>query len=183
MSEPRPDESGRDPTYVAEDAAEAGVDARTDKLKKKLKRSQKEKEEYLEGWQRERAAFSNFKKEQEKTLENFRLYAKENVLQDVLGILDAFFLAEKHAPKEIRESQWFAGLEHVKKEFVRLLEQHSVKEIETKTGDVFDPAKHYAVAEEERKSEHGSGTITEVIQKGYHMGEKVLRAVKVKVAK
>ncbi len=139
--------------------------------------------EYLEGWRRERAAFENFRKEQEKRLDEFRKYATQDVVGSLLEVLDNLVLATLHAPKDIADHKWFEGMRHIEKQFEQILGRHGVKEIEA-ISKKFDPVLHEVI--EEVKSldkKQKSGIITEVIQKGYKLGDTVLRPSKVKVIK
>ena len=148
-------------------------------MPKRSKPKQSKEQEYLDGWKRERAAFENFRKEQERRLDEFRKYATRDMLSSLLEIMDNFALATKHAPKEIEKHKWFDGLGHIEKQFSQILHRFGVEEIESE--GVFDPMLHEVV--EEVKSEEESGTIIEVVQRGYRMGDTVLRPAKIHVAK
>ena len=148
-------------------------------MPKEKKPKQSKEQEYLDGWKRERAAFENFRKEQEKRLDEFRKYATSDMLSSLLEIMDNFYLAAKHAPKEIGKHKWFEGIEHIEKQFDKILNQWGVKEIETE--GVFDPVLHEVI--EEISSTKSSGNIVEVVQRGYRMGDTILRPTKVRVAK
>ena len=144
------------------------------KVKKKLKKSQKEAREYLNGWQRERADFMNYKRDFEKHLSEASDYAKGEVLVHSLQIIDNIELILKHADETIKKSSWFSGVEHAYKHAQKTLESLGLNEIETKKGDKFDPAIHEAI--------EGEGdVIAEVFKKGYKMGHKILRPAQVKV--
>ena len=147
--------------------------------KSKLRQPADKEQEYLDGWKRERAAFENFRKEQEKRLDEFRKYATSDVLSSLLDIMDNFYLATKHAPVEIGKHKWFEGMGHIEKQFEKILSRWGVKEIETE--GVFDPMLHEVI--EEISSDEQTGNIVEVVQKGYRMGDTILRPTKVRVVK
>lgn len=174
----------KDPDYLPEEDADAagakGVLVGQDKLKKKIEGLRKEKDEYLEGWQRERASFANYRQAEEKRKEEFRLYATGDVLKSLLDIMDNLVLADKHAPPLIRESAWFSGLGHIEKQFKQVLESYGVSEVKA-DGEKFNPEVHESLGEVE--SDREPGTIIEVAQKGYKMGDILLRPARVKIAK
>ena len=148
-------------------------------MPKKNTPKQSKELEYLNGWKRERAAFENFRKEQERRLDEFRKYATRDMLSSLLEIMDNLSLAAKHVPKEIEKNKWFDGIGHIEKQFSQILNRWGVEEIESE--GIFDPLLHEVV--EEVKSKVEDGTIIEVVQQGYRMGDTVLRPTKVRVAK
>ena len=140
------------------------------KLKKKLKECQKEKEKYLTGWQRAQADLINYRRRQEEIMEEFRKYSQESLIREILPVLDSLRIGQEQIPE----------LKTIKKQLKIILEKHNLKGIKAK-GEKFNPEFHEAVEMVESNKE--SGEITEEIQKGYMLGEKVLRASKVKVNK
>lgn len=155
------------------------------KLKEKLKACQEEKEQYLAGWQRERADFINYKRDEEERLKEIRLIQKGKVILEFLSILDSFEKAEEELKKIFQNkvvesenlSQWIKGILGIKNQIKNLLEKEGVKEIDTKRK--FNPAFHEVV--ETVAGEDGQ--IMEVVQKGYLLEGEVLRFAKVKIGK
>lgn len=145
-------------------------------LKKKLKEFEEKSKEYLEGWQRERADFANYKKDIQKYIDNSRESMKEEIIIKYLNIIDAIELMVKHVHDAIAKSDWYKGVEHTHAQAVKMLQGFGVEKIEVKAGDRFDPNLHEALEGE-------GGIIKEILQSGYKMGEKVIRATKVKVRK
>lgn len=176
------DDFSSEPTYVpdAEGERQEIKEASPEKLKKRAKDLAKEREEYLEGWQRERAAFINYRKEQEKRQEELKFYATEDILRSLLEVMDNLVLADKHAPPEVRKDKWFEGLKHIEKQFIQILSRYGVEEVKAE-GEKFDPAAHETMGEVE--SDKAPGTIVEVLRKGYKMGDIVLRPARIKTAK
>jgi len=113
-------------------------------------------------------------------MSDFRRYAKEDMILALLPTVDSFDLATKHLPEELKDSDWAKGIMCIKGMFENFLRDAGVSEIKS-VGEKFDPNLHEAVGETE--SEEEEGTVTEEIQKGYRLGDKVIRAAKVKVAK
>ena len=147
------------------------------KLKEELKKCQQEKNEYLQGWQRERADFVNYRNQEEKRKKELMFFAKEKLIVELLGILDNFERAEKEMPKEFKKNSWAEGMIGIKKQIKDILRKEGVEEI--KDNSFFNPEIHEAV-------EIGNGEdekILEVLQKGYFLEGQVLRPTRVKVAK
>jgi len=149
-------------------------------LKKELEECQKQAEENLKGWQRAKADFVNYKKDQEKYLNEFRKYANEDVIIKLLPTIDSFELAVQHLPKELKDTDWAKGIICIKNQFDNFLKDVGVEEIKS-VGEKFNPNLFESVGEEE--SDQEEGTIIAEVQKGYKMFGKVVRVGKVKVAK
>lgn len=140
----------------------------------------REAAENLAGWQRAKADFMNYKRDQEKMLSDLRKYANEDMITALLPTVDSFDLAMKHLPDNLKDSDWVKGILCIKGMFDNFLRDAGVTEIKA-LGEKFDPYLFEAVGEEE--SDQEEGTVIEQLQKGYKMGDKLLRPAKVKVAK
>lgn len=150
-------------------------------LKKKLEKCEKEKADYLAGWQRCKADFENYKKEEMPRLEVMVGFAKEKWLVKILTILDSFEKAEQETPDDLKDNDYFKGLLQIKVQIQDFLKSEGVTKIES-LGKEFDPNFHEVVEMVELKKKK-SGEIVEEIQKGYMIGDKLLRVTKVKVVK
>jgi molecular chaperone GrpE len=155
------------------------IEEKVKKLKEKLKKCLEEKSKYLEGWQRERAAFLNYKKEEEGRIDSLAELKKERIFKEILKILDNFEEALKNLPKELKDHPWIKGILQIKEGMLKILENEGVREIETKIGDNFDPNIHEAV----EIGEGEEGKILQIFQKGFLWKGKVFRPAKVKVGK
>ena len=153
-------------------------------IKKKQKRKsiyqkiKKDRDEYLEGWQRERADFANYKKDMQNYIDEIRKNSKKEVLIDMLPIFDNIDLIIKHIPQNIidQEQDWYRGVEFVYSEFEKCLLDVGLKEIECEVGKEFDPSFHEVL--------EGEGAIiSSVIVKGYTLNGTVIRHSKVMVKK
>lgn len=147
-------------------------------LKRRLERASKERDEYLLGWQRERADFINYKKTEEQKIKEKEREIKMEIFKKMLDILDNFEIAEKHLTNDLKDNKWVKGVLEIKNNLKELLKKEGVVEIEEK--DIFNPELHEAVAIEESDEDD---KILEVFQKGYYFGNKVLRPARVKVGK
>lgn len=140
----------------------------------------KQAEENLAGWQRTKADFLNYKKDQEKFLGKFRKYVNEDMIIKLLPTIDSFNLATEHLPENLKDNDWAKGIMCIKSQFDNFLKDAGVEEIKS-VGEKFDPSSFESVSEEESAKEEG--TIIAEVQKGYKMFGKVIRAGKVRVVK
>ncbi len=107
-------------------------------------------------------------------------YVTYDLMEELLPILDIFsmVLENDNIPSEVQA--YFKGFELVFNQFKQILDRHGVSEIKCKIGDKFDHNIHNGVEKVEiEEGEHD--TIAQVLQKGYKIGDKVLRPVSVKV--
>ncbi len=83
--------------FVPEDEAEEGPGL-IKKLRERLKKAVEEKQEYLEGWQRSRADFANYKREEVGLYADREARIKSDFIESLLPTLDSFEMALKHSP-------------------------------------------------------------------------------------
>ncbi|EDP6887559.1 nucleotide exchange factor GrpE [Campylobacter upsaliensis] len=134
------------------------------------------KDQYL----RANAEFENIKKRLEKEKINAMAYANEGFAKDLLDVLDALEAAVKVEANDEVSLKIKEGVQNTLDLFLKKLEKHGVKEIEAACE--FDPNLHEAMFHIE-SDEHQSGAVVQVLQKGYKLGERVIRPTKVSVAK
>ena len=138
-------------------------------------------DEFKDGWQRERAEFSNYRKLVERTQSEERQNRTAEVVKKYLVILDDLERAIKARPKEGTAGEWSEGIELIIRKLQGILEGEGVKRIPAEE-EVFNPVRHEAISHEE-SPDHKSGQIIEVVQQGYTIGERVLRPALVRVAR
>ena len=155
-------------------------DPKKQKSEKQWEECRKEAEEYLAGWKRERADFLNYKKEEHERQKRLVEFANERLLEDLFPIIDSLERAEAALPEEKKNDATVRGLLQTIAQLKAFLKQHGVEELKVK-GE-FNPELHEAVMQEERAGAE-SGEIIEVVEKGYTLHGKVIRAAKVKLAK
>jgi molecular chaperone GrpE len=155
-------------SYISEESELVGDKLK--KLKEQLKECQKEKEEYLTQAQRARADLINYRRRQERVMEELRNYGQANFIKELLPVLDSLEMGAK-------ENE---GVKQIRKQLEIILKNHGLEEIKA-LGEKFNPEFHEVVGQ--LKSKEKEGTIIEEVQKGYILGDKVLRASKVRVAK
>ena len=136
-----------------------------------------ERDEALDGWKRTAADFDNFRKRASRERDEYVRFANERLVAELLPILDDLERALQ-AAAEHEEARLEEGVELVHRELAALLGRHGVKEIET--SGKFDPHVHEALVAQ--PSEADEGSVLDVIQKGYTLGERVVRPARVVVA-
>ena len=150
-------------------------------LQAELAESRAKADEYLDGWQRSRAEFANYKKRVERDQLVVTQNAAGRIIKRYLEILDDLERALKNRPQEEEGAAWANGIELIYRKFKAILESEGISPIEAE-GQFFDPNLHEAITSEE-SDEHESGQIIEVLQQGYMLGDRVLRPAMVRVAR
>ncbi|MCK5794141.1 MAG: nucleotide exchange factor GrpE [Anaerolineales bacterium] len=137
-------------------------------------------EEYLDGWQRARAEFANYKKRVLRENIDIRQMARGQVIKLYLDIADDLGRALQEKPESDEGETWADGIEIIFQKLRSRLEAEGIKPMNP-LGEEFDPNIHEALMKEESE-EYESGQIIEVMQEGYWIGDKVLRPALVRVA-
>ena len=150
-------------------AAEAAFAAEKEKLEKELAES---KEQY----QRMLAEYANYKRRTELEKEQIGAFTKAEILTGLLTSLDNM----ERAVEAPAGDDYKTGVDLVMRQFKESLEKMGLEEINPE-GEAFDPNFHNAVMREDADGVD-TETVTQVFQKGYKLGEKVLRPAMVKVA-
>lgn len=147
-------------------------DIEIDELKAKLKESE---DKYIRVF----SEFENYKKRLEKEKYQAIEYASEKFAKDLLPVLDNLQMAVQSADTTPDVEKLKEGVELTLKNFLSTLQKNGVEKIETEDG--FDPNLHEAVMRVDSE-EVESGDIVQVLQNGYKLKERVLRATMVSVA-
>ncbi len=151
------------------------------KLQEQIKELQKEKQEYLDGWQRARADYANLQKSTDEDRKRMRTLIEENFISELLPTVDSFLMAmsNKEAWDKV-EPAWRTGVEYIYGQLMSTLESHELK-IFGEVGDKFDPLKHEGVSEEPTDDASKDHTLAKVQQKGFLLGDSILRPARVTV--
>lgn len=151
------------------------------KLRTDLKECKLQKEEYLNGWQKERADFANYRKQEDNRRDNFSEAMRERILTRFLTVLDSFNMAfvNKDAWEKVDEN-WRKGVEYIYAQLNTIFEEYGVKEI-GEVGEDFDPNIHQSMELTQTNKKENNHKISLVIQKGYKLGDKIIRAARVNV--
>lgn len=140
-----------------------------------------EAKEYYERLLRCMAEMDNLKKRQEKEKGELLQFANENLIKELLPVVDNLERALEHGRQLDAPAPLMEGLELVYQSFIKALTRFGVTPIEC-VGEVFDPAFHNAVMQEE-STEVPDSTIMKELQKGYLLQHRLLRPAMVVVAK
>lgn len=166
------------PAQDEADSPEADSDPKA--KKSPLEEIQSKADEYLAGWQRERAEFANYKKRVDRERETTYKNAAGGVIKRFLPVMDDMERALKNRPPEGDGADWAEGIELIYRKLLAILEAEGIAPIEA-DGAMFDPHLHEAVMKTP-SDEHETEQIIEVLQQGYRIGERVLRPATVVVA-
>ena len=151
------------------------------KLRADLKACKAEKDEYLTGWQKERADFANYKKEEENRKAMFSEAVRERILTRFLTVLDSFNLAfaNREAWEKV-DPNWRKGVEYIYSQMNDIFKEYGVMPV-GEVGESFDPNIHQSidmVATNKREQDH---KIAVVVQRGYKLGGRIIRPARVNV--
>ncbi|MBP6342920.1 MAG: nucleotide exchange factor GrpE [Candidatus Omnitrophica bacterium] len=127
------------------------------------------------------AEFENARKRNERERAELIKYAHEEVIIEVLGLYEDMERSLEAAKKFTVDANIVKGLDLIVGRMRELLKSYDVKPVDS-VGKKFDPNCHEAMMQAE-SPEHEDGTIIEEFQKGYWLGDRVVRTAKVKVAK
>ncbi len=137
--------------------------------------------EYFDQLQRLQAEFINFKKRMERERENLSRFVKGDLLRKLLPVIDDFERFLTSHQNEIKENGGLNGIQLVYDKFNQILKDEGLQQVSA-LGQPFDPNFHEALLMQEA-SEEQDGKVLEVWEKGYFLGETLLRPSKVKVGK
>lgn len=164
-------EVGDDPM---EDGAAAA--AKIKDLRAKLAASEKERMEYLAGWQRAKADVVNMNRRHDEERSRFSAIARDEVILEVLPALDGFDMAMANkANWEKVDVAWRIGVEYIRTQLLATLSRFGIEAVKP-LGQDFDPAKHDSVGTVPGEE----GKVIEVLQSGYVRGDAVIRPAIVK---
>ena len=162
---------------AAEELSGDGVAPAEDELQARLSAAETKAEEHLADLQRLAAEFDNYRKRAAREQERLAMHASERLVKELLPVLDdlerALEAATHHEEAKLEE-----GVQLVHRALADVLRREGLAEIET--NGRFDPHVHEALLSQPSEAEEGS--VIQVLQKGYRLGERVLRPARVVVA-
>jgi len=158
---------GTVPGTRADETPEEGVDA--------LAEATRQRDEYLDALQRLKAEFDNYRKRAAREQVDLTARAAERLVKELLPVLDdlerALAAAEEHEEAKLEE-----GVRLVHRSLAEALRKEGLEEIETE--GQFDPHVHEALLSQPDDDKE-SGAILDVLQKGYRIGDRVVRPARV----
>jgi molecular chaperone GrpE len=147
---------------------------------------EKERDVLKENMLRALAETDNVRKRANRQIDDARLYAVEKFARDLLNVSDNLARAVDSVPADARAAlpdsvrTALEGVELTQKELVTALSRHGVTAIDASPGAAFDPALHQAVTQ--IPSPHPAGSVAELYQTGWRIGDRTLRAAMVAVS-
>jgi molecular chaperone GrpE len=167
-----------DPAKEQLDEVQQRAEAEGESLEERLASAEAEAETHLNDLKRLAAEFENYRKRVAREQQALSARAAERLVGELLPIVDdlerALEAAEEHQEAKLEE-----GVRLVQRQLAAVLEREGLAEIET--DGKFDPHVHEALLSQP-SSDQSEGTVIEVLQKGYRLGDRVLRPARVVVA-
>jgi molecular chaperone GrpE len=161
------------------------IDSEEDPIKEleaKLEAKEKEAVETYDRLLRTSAEFDNYKKRSSREMEEFRKFANQSLIKEMLSVVDNLELAMNSTnDHKAIDKDLLQGLEMTHKEILKVFERFNVKPIDAK-GQPFDPTFHEAVMQEET-NDSPKNTVINELQRGYMIHDRLLRPSMVVVAK
>jgi molecular chaperone GrpE len=174
--------TGAAPTDTQATPAEEAPADELAEQRAEIERLQAEAAANLDGWQRARAEFTNYKKRSEAERSQLVFLTGVKIIEKLLPVIDDFDRALANRPDELPDHGWIEGVRLTRRKLVGLLEDEGLSLIEVAPGQAFDPTLHEAVTHEESE-QFSEGQIIAEVQKGYRIGDRVLRPSLVRVAR
>ena len=144
------------------------------KMREELAACRKEKQEYMDGWQRAKADYVNALKRFETDVKTSEFRGKVRAVETLLPAFDALERAKEHG--DVPD-----GFMGIAKQLESAFASLGLEEI-GKVGARFDPMIHDAIGQDFAESLETDDTITVVLEKGWRIGDDVIRPAKVRVA-
>ena len=135
-----------------------------------LERAKEQAESNYKSWQRTAADFQNYKRRVEQERGESARFASAALVINILPVYDDLDRAVNAVDAHLAGLNWVQGVVAIERKFALLLEAMGVRELSA-SGETFDPARHEAVG----KQAGAEGVVLHVVQKGYMLGERVIR--------
>ncbi|MFN2484721.1 MAG: nucleotide exchange factor GrpE [Candidatus Limnocylindria bacterium] len=153
---------------------------RIEQLQREIEDLRGQAEQNLRNWQRSAADFANYKRRVDEERGEMAHLSKMIVIGKLLTVLDDFDRALESVPEDLAGLSWVEGIRLVERKLRYLLESEGLTAIDA-LGTQFDPNVHEAVLHEET-AEHPDNEVIGELQRGYRLGDRVIRPTLVKVA-
>ena len=175
-------EKSQPESTTPDDPITNGEDDPIKELEAKLEAKEKEAVESYDRLLRVSAEFDNFKKRSTREMDEYRKFANQSLIKEMLSVVDNLELAMNSTDgHKAIDKDLLQGLEMTHKEILKVFEKFYVKPIDA-IGQPFDPAFHEAVMQEET-NDSPKNTVINELQRGYMIHDRLLRPSMVVVAK
>lgn len=173
-------DNGWDGADATSTAAKSHSEDRVKDLETVLEAKEKESKENYDRLLRVTAEFENYKKRMSREMDDFRKYANQSLIKEMLSVVDHIELALQAASAGGPHNKMSEGLNLTLKELLRILEKFNVTPIDA-VGEPFNPEFHEAILRE-ASDEFSENTVVREMQKGYMINQRLLRPALVAVA-
>ncbi|MHB8376527.1 MAG: nucleotide exchange factor GrpE [Dehalococcoidia bacterium] len=163
-------------TEREQDGTDAPAADDIDALKAQLDEEREKAQANYAGWQRAAADYQNFKRRVEEERSETARFANAALVINMLPLLDDLDRALRNVDAHLAGLTWVDGIRLIHRKFQALVEMAGVEEIDA-DGQPFDPAQHEAVSQAPGEE----GKVVAVVQKGYKLGDRVIRPAMVVV--
>lgn len=147
-------------------------------LRAQLDEERTRAQSFQHNWQRAAADFQNYKRRTEEERQKNALYANLALVLNILPVYDDLERALTNLDVKLAGLQWVEGIRQITRKFQGAIEASGVNEIAAE-GQEFDPNLHEAIAQDEGDAHK----VIRVVQKGYTMGDRVIRPAMVIVGR
>jgi len=151
-------------------------------LKAALEAAEGQSAQNFAGWQRAQATHDNYRKRIEAERVEWTTNANLILLARLLPVLDDFERAFANLPAALQDEPWISGVRLIEQKLRHILTLEGVEPIVIQPGDLFDPFYHQAVLQQAAPG-YEEGQIIAEVQRGYRLGERIVRPAQVVVAK
>jgi molecular chaperone GrpE len=149
-----------------------------------VQRLQAERDDFYQRLVRATADFKNTQKRIQGEADQRVQYANQSLIKSLLPVIDNFERALAQDVAKVDAASILKGMQIVHDQWLSVLKQQQVNEIAPKPGDPFDPARHEALMQQDAPQYAGKGqAVVQLLQKGYSLGERVLRPAQVAVSR
>jgi molecular chaperone GrpE len=140
-----------------------------------------ERDMLFEKLARAQADFQNSRKRLQAESDQRAQYANANLIKSLLPVIDNFERALAQDPSKTDPATLLRGMQIVHDQWLNVLRQQQVQEINPQPGESFDPTRHEALLQQ--PSAHPDGSVVQTLQKGYALHDRTLRPAQVSVSK
>ena len=176
---PRPLTRGEERVEAIHTPTRSELLERLQEAERELEKARQQAEESTRSWQRSAADFANYRRRTEEERGVMAQFSNAVLITKLLAVLDDFDRALANVPEDAHEG-WVEGIQLVERKLRTVLESEGVTPIEAE-GQPFDPNLHEAVVHQET-TEYPDNYVMDEVQRGYRLGDRVLRPALVRVA-
>ena len=159
---------------------EKSLQIKLKELRTKLKEKEKERNEYLDGWQRAKADAINKQKEIEEKQKDFAIFANQKLLLEMIPVMDSFqmAMANKEAWNSV-DANWRIGVEYIKNQLESVFSNHGLT-VFGQVGEVANSDTYTSIETVATDNQALDSTVAEILQYGYKLKDRIIREAKCK---